>query len=276
MNKLLTWTACFCILALCRLPCPAMAATGSDIAVTIYADAGYPPYSYAKDGRPAGLYYEIVKAAFARMRGYAVSVQPVPWKRGMAMLRSGAALALYPPYLNTRDEPWTWPYSLPLFEEKVVAVCRKDVLAARPRKRWPDDFYGLTIGNNAGFIVGGADFDKAVKAGNLRIEEAKDSATNIIKLGMKRIDCYINDRVAIQWTRNQLKADGKFDEGGVHAELAEAVVIAVEQGFLGFTSRDNGRFAYKEDFVRQFDEAIYQMKRNGEIDTIARNYFKTH
>lgn len=247
-----------------------------DIPVTIYADAGYPPYSYEKDGKPAGLYYEIVKTAFSRMQGYKIDVQPVPWKRGMALLRSGTGFALYPPYMNTRDEPWTWPYSLPLFEERVVAVCRKDVLAAKPRKRWPDDFYGLTIGNNAGFIVGGEAFEKAVRNGSLRVEEAKDSETNIIKLGMRRIDCYINDRVSIQWTRNQLKAAGKLDEGGAHADIAEATVIAVEHGFLGYTDRDNGKYTYKTDFVKQFDHAINQMKRNGEIDAISRSFFKTH
>ncbi|CAN7566976.1 ABC transporter substrate-binding protein [Rugamonas sp. R1(2021)] len=261
----------FVFLAIC-----AASARAADIPVTIYADAGYPPYSYEKDGKPAGLYYEIVRAAFARMRGYKIDVQAVPWKRGMALIRSGAGFALYPPYLNTKDEPWTWPYSLPLYEERVAAVCRKDVLAAKPRKRWPEDFYGLTIGNNAGFIVGGEAFEKAVRAGSLRVEEGKDSATNILKLGMKRIDCYINDRVSIQWTLNQLKAEGKYDEGGAHAELAEATVIAVEQGFLGFTDRDNGKFTYKSDFVRQFDTIIYQMKRTGEIDNIARGFFKTH
>jgi len=152
----------------------------------------------------------------------------------------------------------------------------QDVLAAKPRKRWPEDFYGLTIGNNAGFIVGGEAFDKAVRARQLRVEEAKDSETNIVKLGLKRIDCYINDRLSIQWTLNQLKAQGKYDEGGAHASVAEAAVIAVEQGFLGFTDRDNGKFTYKNDFVKQFDNAIYQMKRTGEIDNIARNFFKTH
>jgi polar amino acid transport system substrate-binding protein len=164
---------------------------------------------------------------------------------------------------------------LPLFEEHVVAVCRKDILAAKPRKRWPEDFYGLTIGNNAGFIVGGEAFEKAVRAGRLRMEEGKDSDTNIIKLGLKRIDCYINDRISIQWTLKQLKAAGKYDEGGVHAALAEATVIAVEQGFLGFTDRDNGKYTYKSDFVKQFNDAIYQMRRNGEIDAIARHFFKT-
>nr|WP_315249979.1 transporter substrate-binding domain-containing protein [uncultured Duganella sp.] len=248
-------------------------AQAADIPVTIYADAGYPPYSYEKDGKPAGLYYEIVRAAFSRMHGYRVEVQTVPWRRGMALLRTGNGFALYPPYMNTKDEPWTWPYSLPLYEERVVAVCRKDVLAASPRKQWPQDFYGLTIGNNAGFIVGGEMFADAVRTGLLRMEEGKDSETNIIKLGLKRIDCYINDRVSIQWTLNQLKAQGRYVN---HADIEEATVIAVKQGYLGYTSRDSGRFTYKADFVQQFDNAIAQMKRSGEIDAIVRQFFKTH
>ncbi len=251
-------------------------AQAADIPVTIYADAGYPPYSYEKDGKPAGLYYDIVRAAFAHMHGYQITVQTVPWRRGMALLKSGSGFALYPPYMNTKDEPWTWPYSMPLLEEHVVAVCRKDVLAARSRKRWPEDFYGLTIGNNAGFIVGGDAFDQAVKAGKLRMEEAKDSETNIIKLGMRRIDCYINDRISIQWTRDQLKAEGKYDEGGAHAEVAEAIQISAKQAYLGYTDRDQGRYTYKSDFVRQFDSAIQQMKRNGELDAITRSFFKPH
>lgn len=251
-------------------------AQAGEIPVTVYADAGYPPYSYEKDGKPAGLYYDIVRAAFSHMQGYKIDVRTVPWKRGMAMLKSGTGFALYPPYMNTKDEPWTWPYSQPLFEEHVVAYCRQDVITAKPRKRWPEDFYGLTIGNNAGFIVGGEAFDAAVKAGRLRMEEAKDSETNIMKLGMKRIDCYINDRVSIQWTIKQLKAEGKYQEGGAHAELGEAIQIATKQGYLGYTSRDQGRYTYKADFVKQFDAAIQQMKRSGEMDTITRNFFKTH
>jgi polar amino acid transport system substrate-binding protein len=251
-------------------------AHAADIPVTIYGDAGYPPYSYEQNGKPAGLYFDIVRAATGYMQGYKVTILTVPWKRGMAMLKAGTGFALYPPYMNTKDEPWTWPYSRPLYEEHVVAVCRKDVLAAKPRKRWPDDFYGLTIGNNAGFIVGGEAFDKAVQSGSLRVEEAKDSETNIIKLGLKRIDCYINDRVSIQWTLNKMKADGKYQEGVSHAELAEAVQIATKQGYLGYTDRDKGVYTFKSDFVRQFDAAITQMKRSGELETITRNFFKTH
>ncbi len=251
-------------------------ARAAEIAVTIYADAGYPPYSWSRDGKPAGLYYEIVKAAVARMEGYRVDIQPVPWKRGMSMLEQGSAFALFPPYFNTRDEPFTWPYSLPLYEEHVVAWCRKDVVARRSHMVWPIDFHGLRIGNNAGFIVGGADFDRAVKADKIVLEEARDNQANLIKLGLGRIDCYINDRVSIQWTLALLKRDGLYQEGGKHAALVEAAVIGVEQGFLGFTDRDKGRFPFKTDFVKKFDEVIYQMKRKGEIERIAEAFFNNN
>ena len=245
-----------------------------ETAVTIYADEGYPPYSYQHKGQPAGLYFEIVKTAVSRMAGYKVDIKTVPWKRGMAMLESGTAFALYPPYMNTKDEPWTWPYSLPLYEEHVVAVCRKEVIHHKLPMKWPVDFYGLRIGNNAGFNVGGAEFLQAVKEGKIQMMEARDNQANLIKLGLKRLDCYINDRQSIRWTKKELVREGLYDEGGAHAVLVEAAVIGVEQGFLGFTDRDNGRFPFKTDFARKFDAVIYQMKRTGEIDRIAHRYFR--
>ena len=62
-------------------------ASAAEIAVTIYADAGYPPYSYEKDGKPAGLYYEIAKTAVAGRHGWSLagaaldSVTPAPLER---------------------------------------------------------------------------------------------------------------------------------------------------------------------------------------------------
>jgi polar amino acid transport system substrate-binding protein len=256
------------------LALPARAA--APIAVTVYADEGYPPYSYAENGRAAGLYFEIVKVAFARMPGYRVTIKPVPWKRGMAMLENGTGFALYPPYFNTKDEPWTWPYSLALYDEHVVVVCRKEVMAKRGAMKWPEGFYGLRMGNNAGFIVGGEVFEQAIRDGKMLVEEARDSRTNVIKLGMRRLDCYINDRRSIWWTRDALKREGLYDEGGKHAALVEAAVIGQEQGFLGFTDRDQGRFAYKTDFVKEFDAIIYQMRRRGEIERIAQAFFRKH
>lgn len=243
----------------------------ADIPVTIYADSGYQPYSYeGKNGEAAGLYFEIVKVAFARMKGYRIAVKPVPWKRGLAMLKSGTAFALYPPYMNQKEEPFIWPYSLPLLDEIVVAVCTREV-AATPRRRWPEDFYGLRIGNNAGFLVGGDKFYEAVRMGRIKLEEASDTRTNIVKLAMKRIDCYLNDRNSIRWTQAQLRKEGKLPAMQTAFETA---VIATEQGFLAFSDRDEGKFPYKVDFLKQFNDIVYDMKRNGEIERISRDFFK--
>jgi polar amino acid transport system substrate-binding protein len=264
-------TSCATLLAGLLLCGVCTAAPVADIPVTIYADAGYQPYSYVgKDGEAAGLYHEIVQVAFARMKGYRIVVKPVPWKRGMAMLKNGTAFALYPPYMNLKDEPFTWPYSLPLFDEIVIAACTKDVAAKRPT-RWPEDFFGLTIGNNSGFLVGGDAFNRAVRDGKIKLENASDTRTNILKLGLRRIDCYINDRISIRLTEDQLVREGKLAPNRVGIET---VVIATEQGFLGFTDRDGGKFPYKTDFLKQFDAIIYDMKRNGEIERIARHFFK--
>lgn len=260
----------FTLLASLLLFC-SLQVQATDIPVTIYADAGYQPYSYAdKHGEAAGLYAEIVKVAFARMKGYRIRIKPVPWKRGMSMIENGTAFALYPPYMNLKDEPFTWPYSLPLFEEIVVAVCTRDV-AQKPRPHWPEDYYGLTIGNNAGFLVGGDKFNEAVKAGKIKLEDAADTRTNILKLGAKRIDCYINDRISIRLTQNELVREGKLRSGPL---AVETVVIAREHGFLGFTDRDQGRFPFKTDFLKQFDAVVYDMQRNGEIERIAHDFFK--
>jgi polar amino acid transport system substrate-binding protein len=262
---------CVLIMAGCLMFGASPRGQAADIPVTIYADAGYQPYSYAgKNGEAAGLYAEIVKVAFGRMKGYRIGIKPVPWKRGMAMLKSGAGFALYPPYMNLKEEPFVWPYSLPLFDEIVVAVCNREV-AARPRPRWPDDYYGLKIGNNAGFLVGGDKFNQAVSSGKIHLEESPDTRTNILKLGRKRIDCYINDRISIRWTQRQLVREGKLAAGPAGVET---VVIAIEQGFLGFTDADRGKFAYKTDFLKQFNAIVYDMKRNGEIERIARAFFE--
>lgn len=148
-------------------------------------------------------------------------------------------------------------------------MCNREV-AARPRPRWPDDYYGLKIGNNAGFLVGGDKFNQAVSSGKIHLEESPDTRTNILKLGRKRIDCYINDRISIRWTQRQL-VGGKLAAGPAGVET---VVIATEQGFLGFTDADRGKFPYKTDFLKQFNAIVYDMKRNGEIERIARAFFE--
>ena len=149
-----------------------------------------------------------------------------------------------------------------------MVFCGEDILKKSNRATWPEDYFGLVIANNMGFQLGGRKFWEAVRDGKLRVEEAKGNRANILKVGLRRCDCYMNDRLSILWELKKMKEEGVYDEGGKHARLIEGATITIEQGFLGITERDKGKFFFKDDFLRQFDFRIYEMRRNGEIQKI--------
>ena len=249
---------------------PAAYAEEAPIEVTVYADAGYPPYSYVEQGVAVGIYAEILKRAFARMPRYRVTIAPVPWRRGLAFIESGQAFAIFPPYYHPTTRPYMRPYSEPILDEKVVVFCRADVLA-RPRLRWPEDYLGLVIGSNAGFMLGGEAFRAAVSAGKIRYEEVGGNEQNIRKLIAGRLDCYVNDRLAVLWEYGRLRRKGGL-LGDRPDALQEGAVISREQGFLGFTDKDSGRFPYKADFIAEFNAIIVKMRTSGEINNIVSQF----
>ncbi len=242
----------------------------ADIDVIVYADNNFPPYSYEEGGAVKGIYSEILKTAFSRMDGYKVNIKAVPWKRGLNYLERGEGFALYPPYHHTKERPYMWPYSLPILDEKVVVFCTKEILE-NPRPRWPEDYYGLTIGNNSGFEIGGDKFWRAVREGKIKVREARGNVENLRNLFRKRIDCHMNDRLSILWELKRLKESGKFHGA---PKLIEGATISIEQGFLGYTDRDNHKFLYKADFVKKLDAVIYEMRRSGELKRIIDEYLK--
>jgi len=248
--------------------------SAADIKVTVYADDNYPPYSYQERGEIKGIYTEIIKAAFLKMKGYQIEIKALPWKRGLKMLEDGKGFAIYPPYYRPKERPYIWPYSIPILDERVVVFCRAEILENSLRPHWPEDYYGLRIGINAGFDLGGNKFWNAVKEGKIKVEEAMGNRENLLKLGLKRTDCYMNGRLSILWELKQLKRAGKYEEGSNHAKLVEGATVSIEQGFLGFTNKDKGKFDYKDDFVKKFDAVIYEMRKSGKLQKMIDHFVK--
>lgn len=246
---------------------PAYAA-GADIEVTVYADDGYPPYSYAEGDKAKGIYNEILKTAFSRMSGYSVNIDPVPWKRALMYVERGDGFAISPPYYRPKERPYISPYSVPVLDEEVVAFCRVETLKT-PREKWPQDYSGLAVGRNAGFLAGGPELFEAAKNGRITLEETGNTRSNVLKLLEGRIDVYVNDRIAIlnEYKKIQ-KATGRYKD----VRIAEGTVISREQGYMGFTAMDNGKFYFKDDFIKKFNAVIENMKKRGEIQAIVEKY----
>ncbi|WP_219114373.1 ABC transporter substrate-binding protein [Janthinobacterium sp. UMAB-56] len=226
---------------------------GAATPLVIYGDADYPPYSYVENGQLKGIYTEIVREAAQSMPQYAVQLRPVPWKRGVLMLQTGDAFALYPPYSWRSERPYV-RYSMPLLTEQLVVLCNLDVLARRKLQQWPADYAGLRIGVNAGFLLGDATQMATLRTEKVVLDTAKGTRANLLKLIRGRIDCYVSDRLSAQWELQRIRRAGPA--GTPLPAIEETVQLSSQQGYLGFTERQPATHPYRDDFIAQFNAAI--------------------
>ncbi len=248
-----------CVAGLCVV---SMAWAGEQI--TLYGDESYPPYCFVENGRFKGMYVDILEKAAAKLRpAYSIDLQPLPWKRGLSELEFGTAFALFPPGLK-RERTYIDHYSVAIYRETVVLFCN-DATMAVARTRFPQDFVGLTIGVNLGFLLSDR-LMQASKDGLVKLESASSNAANLKKLAGQRINCYASDRTAALYSARELR--GYFAATGFH--LKEAVELSGEDTFIGYSEKNNP--PYKADFMAKMDAVLEAMKRDGEIAKIVAEY----
>lgn len=241
------------------------------ISVTVLCDASYPPYSYAENGEAKGLYSDILRAAFARMPGYRVSIRPVPWPRGLAALEKGTAFALFPPYYRPVERPWM-DYSRPILEESVVAFVRSELAQQRAIEDFPAAYAGLRIGLNRGFnIIAAPDYKRMLAAGQVQQSYASDNRTNLLQLKRQRIDVYINDRLSILWELQQMRDQDLLGNAGLDW-LVEGPRLSSEHGHLGYTRLNPQAYPYKQDFMQRLDQVLLDLEADGSIARLAAHY----
>lgn len=234
--------------------------------VVLYGDNDYAPYSYVENGQFKGIYVDILKKAAEKLAGsYQVEVQPTPWKRGLSDLESGAIIALFPPYLN-KSRTYIQPYSVPIYQEEVVLFCNDNVMKTA-RKTFPDDFQGLTIGVNLGFVLG-EKMANATKAGKVKVSEAKGNEANVLKLAAKRVDCYANDRASVQFTVKQMLSNPEVK----NFKLLEAAPLSAENAYIGYSAKNGA--AYKSDFINKMNAALEDVKKSGYVSQVVDKYLK--
>ncbi|MBT9501166.1 MAG: transporter substrate-binding domain-containing protein [Burkholderiaceae bacterium] len=234
--------------------------------VVLFGDDDYAPYAFVENGEFRGMYVELLgKAAELLKPAYDVELRPRPWKRGLADLESGASLGLFPPGLK-RERTYIAPYSVVLYRETVVLFCNPEFMS-KSRRQFPDDFTGVTVGVNAGFLLSARLID-AAKAGKIVLSEAKGNEPNLKKLAAKRIDCYASDRGAALYTAKKLGADPDFKG----TKLVEAVELSGEDTFIGYSIKHNP--PYKADFIAKMNAALETIKRNGTAAKIENSYLR--
>ncbi len=237
------------------------------VKITLYAEDSNAPYAFLNGTEPDGIYVRILQEAFARMPQYRLEIMSVPFRRGMDLLQDGKIMGFFPPY-ERKDRDWIERYSIPILREIVVAICSSDYAHSHELNHFPDDFEGARFANNAGYRLAGGDFFEMVDAGDIFLEEANTTESNLRFLMAGRVDCYVNERMAILAGMREL---------GVDKDLArlfnEVAIIGQEFGYVAFGPDPDNQWPERDQFADALDATLRQMRDSGEIDRLVVDYF---
>lgn len=233
--------------------CATLSTAASAETIRLVQDEAYAPYMGVEAGKPIGVYADVINEALNRMGGeFDVSVEAVPWSRAVNLVESGQAHGLVGTYFRPESRPWIGVYSTSPMEEKVSVYCRKGV--AQAGWNYPDDFKGLTFGNNAGYGTPGDEFFTMVAGGLITLQEAQTTEQNLQKLDRGRIDCYVQEQLASEMVINELGL----------SNVERVMDKSAEPAHIGFRADWQGEEATK--FIEAFNTAVQSMLDDGTID----------
>lgn len=241
--------------------------SNTPVTITLYAEDSNAPYAFLDGDTPDGIYVRILQEAFDRMPGYRLDLVNVPFRRGMDLLEDGKVMGFFPPY-KRKDREWVERYSIPILRETVVVMCSKDYAQSNLLNVFPDDFKGARFTNNAGYLLAGDEFFAMVDAGDISLEEANTTASNLRLLMAGRVDCYVNERMAILAGMRELAVDK--DTARLFNEVA---IIGHEFGYVAFGPDPDGNWPYRDQFADALDDVLRDMRNSGEIDRLVVSYF---
>lgn len=239
--------------------------------VTLLSVDNAPPFAYAKDKAAAGIYLQIIQEALTKVPGYEVEVQALPARRAFADSKAGKAIGVYPVAKGQGPEEVA-TYSSPLLNEQVVVVCGDKAFDESARKAWPADYLGMTIGRNVGGVSGGAAFDTAITEAKVKLDEARETRSNMQKLFAGRIDCYLTENLAFLIEMKAMAAEKLYDPAQV-PPFSVGASVATQEATIGYRADDKA-FPWQADFTTKLDAALAEMKKSGRIDVIIAEFLR--
>nr|WP_294865179.1 transporter substrate-binding domain-containing protein [uncultured Pseudogulbenkiania sp.] len=145
-------------------------------------DISNPPYAWStKNGSLAGFYPILTLKAFMRM-GYSINLEAKPWKRALTdaeNCRSGI-VGIY----KNDDRLKKFDYSDPILTENMAMYFKSSNPIEFSRV---EDLTDKIIGIRRGWVIS-TDFQAALRAGKVKVEEVDTDEANFVKLSRGRID----------------------------------------------------------------------------------------
>lgn len=215
----------------------------------------YPPYEYDDNGVVKGIAVDIVKEGFKRI-GYEVNVTIYPWARALEIIKNGEADGIFTAYKTPERETFAEYSKEILMPQTVSLFVLKDSGIKFERDLIEMSKYTFGTVREVSY---GEKFDALVKDGKLTVEETNNGEENMLKLLNGRVDILVSNRYGALWI---LRRSGEID-----AVKELTPVIQSVPSYIAFSKARK-----LSDLRDEFDEILLEMKKDGTIDKITKNY----
>ncbi len=221
--------------------------------ITLYGNSEQPPKAWLDNGTPKGFGVEAAVAVLKRA-GFEVTVQLVPFARGMALTKEGGIMT---GVFHSAERAKSYDYSEPLVFEDVVVVVQKGKEFTFENAQ---DLKGKKIGMQVSFFYG-ADFDSALP--QLTTEGDPSPSTRLKKLAAGRIDVALLNPGRAAFIRSAAEGELKPEDFTVLAKpLAKlANHLIVGKGVAGGA-----------EMLARVNKAIAEANADGTLAKIMANY----
>ncbi len=229
--------------------------------VTIAIDDAHPPYSYAINDQPAGVYVQLLRQAMRELPGWQLQLVPRPWARAVQEARQGLFDGFMPPYRDV-DRDWVAAFAGPLHIEEVVVSCSPKVRVG-PGSHWPEDFARLRIGTTRGYLLA-PELSDAIRRELISRREYRDTRDALAAMAADEIDCCANDLLDIERSHEAALAD-KLWGPRMPRHLEPHYLLASQPAFVGFSAQALALRPELAVFAQALNTRLAQMRANGEI-----------
>ncbi|WP_421904156.1 substrate-binding periplasmic protein [Maridesulfovibrio sp.] len=214
----------------------------------------YPPYSYLQDGKPKGLFIDLVHRIQEKLDGECSEVKFYPWARGYKKLQAGEGDVLFPMCMTT-ERSTMFKFVGPVF--------------------WDDIYFYRKKGSNIEL----KNFDDAKKVGKIAVTRYDVFHQNLASMGYTNLDFSASpkfDFMKLLRDRVDLVPMGRkvisyFFERNPELDfnMLERVgpPVFFTSNYIAFS------IDTPDEIVRKWQRALEQLKKEGEWLEIVDKYF---
>ena len=214
----------------------------------VAVDQANPPFMYEIGGQLHGIYPALIRETFHRM-GEEVQLSALPWRRALNEANAGTC-GVAGVYKNS-ERLSNFDFSDKLFDEVIEVYVAKGNSFALHGVR---GLHGRVVGVLRGWSYGD-EFDMAVKAGKIKVEEVSGDMQNFEKLAAGRLDAVLANRES---------ADIVISSGGLNDKVETLTQPLISTStYLAFAKSAN-----KAEVLARFNAALAAMHGDGSFDRI--------